>query len=291
MKRSFPQRRPMIFVVLLLLVILVSFILAGAITIQLKLATLAITIIGEGVLALIAILLLSRLHWWREAGFRLPSNPRSLWLFTVPCLPIILNIAFFGVSNPGIERLLLFLAIALIVGFVEETYFRGMILRAILIRGPWQAVIVSSLFFGILHLLNGAAGANLAATLLQVVYAVAIGLMYAALALRTQTILPLIVTHGLTDFFGYLAFTSTIVTTGLSTLVFIVTAGEIIVYTAYSILLMRQMKPQAMGATSMPPLAQEYILDIDPKIKRDFPGPQSTIINRAPITFVAFIHI
>jgi membrane protease YdiL (CAAX protease family) len=158
-------------------------------------------------------------------------------------------------------RLLLFLALALLVGFVEETYFRGMILRALLRRGPWQAVIISSLFFGILHLLNGAAGANLAATLLQVVYAVAIGLMYAALALRTQTILPLIVTHGLTDFFGYIAFTSTVVTTSLSTPVFLVTAGEIIVYTAYSILLMRQMKAQAfgaaMGTTSMPLLAHE----------------------------------
>jgi CAAX protease family protein len=136
-----------------------------------------------------------------------------------------------------------------------------MMLRALRIRGLWQAVIISSLFFGIVHLLNAAAGANLAATLLQVVYAVAIGLMYAALALRTQTILPLIVTHGLTDFFGFLAFNATIVTTGFSTLVFIVTAGEIIVYTVYSIILMRQMKAQAFGAetgtTSMPPLAHE----------------------------------
>ena len=263
MKRSFPQRRPMLFVVLLLLVILVTFVLAGAITFQLKLSALAMTLIGEGVLALIAILLLSRLHWWREVGFRLPSNLRYLWFFTVPCLPIILNIAFFGVSNPGIERLLLFLALALLVGFVEETYFRGMMLRALLIRGPWQAVIISSLFFGILHVLNAAAGANLAATLLQVVYAVAIGLMFAALALRTQTILPLIVIHGLTDFFGYLAFNSTIVTSSLSTLFFLVTAGEIIVYTAYSIILMRQMKPHAFGAeietTSIPPLAHQEV--------------------------------
>jgi uncharacterized protein len=248
MKSSFPQRRPIIFVVLLLLVILVTFILAGAITLQLKLATLAMTLMGDGVLALIALFLLSRLHWWREAGFRLPAKPHYLWFFAVPCLPIILNIAFFGVGYPGIGRILLFLAIALLVGFVEETYFRGMMLRALRIRGPWQAVIISSLFFGILHLLNVAAGANLAATLLQVVFAVAIGLMYAALALRTQTILPLIVTHGLTDFVAYLAFTSTVVTTGLSPLVFIVTAGEIILYTAYSILLMRQLKAQAFGA-------------------------------------------
>lgn len=263
MKSSFPQRRPILFVVLLLLVVLITYVLAGAITLQLKLATLAMTLMGDGVLALIALFLLSRLHWWREAGFRLPAKPHYLWFFAVPCLPIILNIAFSGVSYPGMGRLVLYLALALLVGFVEETYFRGMMLRALLRRGPWQAVIISSLFFGILHLLNAAAGANLAATLLQVVYAVAIGLMYAALALRTQTILPLIVTHGLTDFFVYLAFTSTIVTTGLSTLVFIVTAGEIIVYTAYSILLMRQMKAQAigaeMGATSMPPLAHEEL--------------------------------
>lgn len=264
MKSSFPQRRPMLFTGLLLLVILVIFVLSGAISLQLKLSALAMTLMGDGALTLIALFLLTRLQWWREVGFRLPSKPHYLWFFTVPCLPIILNIAFLGVSYPGIERLLFFLALALLVGFVEETYFRGMILQALLIRGPWQAVIISSLLFGMMHLLNVAAGANLAVTLLQIVYAVAIGMMYAALALRTQTIIPLIVTHGLTDFFGYLALNSTIVTSRLSMLVFIVTVGEIIVYTAYSIILMRQMKPQVfgsvMGTTSMPPLAHEELV-------------------------------
>ena len=39
MKSSFPQRRPLLFVVLLLLVILVTFILAGAITIATQVST------------------------------------------------------------------------------------------------------------------------------------------------------------------------------------------------------------------------------------------------------------
>ena len=60
MKSTFPQRRPILFVVLLLLVILVTFFLAGVVTYQLKLPTLAIFIIAFPVLALIAILLLSR---------------------------------------------------------------------------------------------------------------------------------------------------------------------------------------------------------------------------------------
>jgi len=246
MKSSFPQRRPIIFVVLLLLVILVTFFLAGTVTYRLKLPTLAINIIAYPILALIAILLLSRWHWWREAGLRLPPNPRSLWFFTVALLPVILNIAFAGLGYPGIGLLLLFLALALFVGFVEETYFRGMMLRALLRRGPWQAVIISSLVFGIAHPLNLLAGANLAATLLQVVWAFAFGMMYAALALRTQTILPLIVTHGLTNFFGYLA-VSPVESTSLSTLSYVVTAGEILIYIAYSLILMRQVKQQPFG--------------------------------------------
>ncbi len=251
MQRSFPQRRPILFSVLLLLIILVTYFLAGAIVLLLKLPTLALTIIGDGVLALVAILLLSRLHWWHAAGFRLPANPSYLLFFTVPCLPIILNIAFAisytGFGYPGIAGVLLFLAIALAVGFVEEAFFRGMMLRALIVRGPWQAAIISSIFFGIAHLLNVAAGANLAYTLLQVVYALAIGLMYATLALRTQTILPLIALHGLTDFVGFIALNSTVVTAGVSTLVFVVTAGEIVIYIAYSLVLMRQGKSREPG--------------------------------------------
>jgi uncharacterized protein len=233
MKSSLPQRRPLLYVVLLLLAILVAYFLAGAITIRLKLSSVVMALMADGVLALIAIILLTRHHWWHDVGFRLPSHPRSLWLFAFPCLPIVLNITFFGLGNPGIEGLLLFLAAALLVGFVEESYFRGMMLRTLLGRGPWQAVIISSLLFGMMHVLNLAGGANLAATLLQVVYAVAIGLMYAALALRTKTILPLIVTHSLTDFFAFIALNSTVVTGGLNSIFYVVSAGETIIYVAY----------------------------------------------------------
>jgi membrane protease YdiL (CAAX protease family) len=169
-----------------------------------------------------------------------------LWFFLVAFLPIIVNIVFAGVAYPGIGRVLLFLAIALAVGFVEEAFFRGMMLHALSVRGLWQAAIISSIFFGVAHLLNVAAGANLASTILQIFYAFAIGLMYAALALRTQTILPLIVTHGLTDFFGFIALNSTVVTSGVSTLALLVTAGEIVIYLAYSVFLMRQVRTQKL---------------------------------------------
>jgi len=137
-KLSLPQRRPLLFSVLLLLIILGTYLIAGAVTFQLKLSPLALIIIGNGILVLIALLLLSRLHWWREAGFRLPSSWHDLWFFTLPpCLPIILNIAFVGVRYPGMVRTLLFFVLALTIGFVEEAFFRGLMLRALLFRGRW----------------------------------------------------------------------------------------------------------------------------------------------------------
>ncbi|MGO8949230.1 MAG: lysostaphin resistance A-like protein [Ktedonobacterales bacterium] len=144
-------------------------------------------------------------------------------------------------------RLLLFLVLALTVGFVEESFFRGLSLTALLPRGPWQAVITASVLFGLGHLLNLAAGANLEATLLQIVYALAIGLMYAALRLRTLTILPLILLHGLTDFFGFLVYNSPTVSASPSTLAVVVTMVEIVIYTTYCVILMRKVKPETHG--------------------------------------------
>lgn len=83
MKSAFPQRRPTLFSVALLVVFLGAYLIAGTITYLFRLPSLATYLIGDGALALIAILLLSRLHWWRESGFQLSPKPRSLWLFFV----------------------------------------------------------------------------------------------------------------------------------------------------------------------------------------------------------------
>jgi membrane protease YdiL (CAAX protease family) len=254
---SFSQRRPILFSVAILAIVMVIYLIAGTVTYVFKLPTLATYIIGNSILAVVAVLLLSRLHWWRESGFRLPSRPHFLWLFIIPCLPVFSN-AFSGIGYPGLAQLLLFFALALVVGFVEEAYFRGMILHALAPRGPWQAVIVSSILFGIGHLFNLAGGASLEATLFQIVYALAIGLMYAALRLRTQTLLPLILLHGLTDFFGFLAQNSAVEANNLSVLSVVIIVGEIVIYTVYCIILMRQVKPQPLRTNtrqrSIPPL-------------------------------------
>lgn len=65
------------------------------------------------------------------------------------------------------------------------------------------AVGTSSCVFGVLHLLNLFNGAPLVPTLFQVLYASAIGLMFAAVYARTRNILALMIAHSLVDISAY----------------------------------------------------------------------------------------
>jgi len=172
---------------------------------------------------------------------------RTLWLFTVAFIPVLLN-ALPNFNQPTLGLVLFTLLTAMGVGFVEEVSFRGMMLRALLTRGPWQAALISAVIFGLAHSLNPLNGASVGATALQLGYTLALGFMFAALALRTGTILPLIVAHGLIDYFGFLAYHSSTVTTSLSVLVIAVSLGEIVIYSVFGWVLMRQVLARPLAS-------------------------------------------
>lgn len=77
-----------------------------------------------------------------------------------------------------------FLYLALLAPFVEEMVFRGLLLQKLLPFGPVFAILSSSLVFGIVH-----------ATMVQFVYATCLGIFYAVLALKTQSLKTGLVLH------------------------------------------------------------------------------------------------
>ena len=85
------------------------------------------------------------------------------------------------------------------VGFLEEIIFRGFLLLAMYKENPRAAVIVSSITFGIGHIINlvNGSGAELVPNLLQVIYATAAGFMFVMLFLRSGSLLVCILTHGI----------------------------------------------------------------------------------------------
>jgi membrane protease YdiL (CAAX protease family) len=212
-RKPFTERHPYVFALILLAGIITVFIWAGisigVINFFLKLPidslVVYVVLVSYAALAAIASILLTRMGWWRAIGFRKPRRLRDLWLFLLIALPVLGNLSE-GIKSTAVPDIGMFFVIALLVGFVEEAFFRGLMLRPIVSQGVWRAAIVTSAVFGLLHIpvINVISGSDQLALLLQVGFPVALGFVYAALVLRTGMIWPLMLGHFLTDFFAFI---------------------------------------------------------------------------------------
>lgn len=81
------------------------------------------------------------------------------------------------------------------VGFIEEVIFRGFLFKGMCNSNVKTAIIVSSLTFGMGHIVNLLLGAEIMETLLQLVYASAVGFCYTVIFLKGGSIVPCIISH------------------------------------------------------------------------------------------------
>lgn len=215
----------------------------------------ALELLVELVLAVLAIALLTALRSWRTVGFRaLPrwSDLRFYWIPLLPLLPVAVA-AIIGISRMRFDEVLFFAILACLIGFVEEVFFRGLILRALASAGLWRGAVVSSIVFGVMHLLNLLFGADLVATLLQTVYATAMGFGFAAVTLRTGSLWPLIAIHAAIDLAGFVTAQGTVMGSVTPTDIAIY-ALYILVFAGYGVLMMRAVTRQSgrTGLTQTP---------------------------------------
>ena len=87
----------------------------------------------------------------------------------------------------------------IITGIVEEMLFRGLLFKAMSKSNVRSAVIVTSITFGIGHIVNLVNGnsADYVETICQIFYAVAIGFLLAAVLYVGESIIPCIITHSM----------------------------------------------------------------------------------------------
>ena len=102
------------------------------------------------------------------------------------------------------DFIVMFIMQIFIVAFIEETVFRGIMLRMLLTKGTFTAVWVSSILFGITHALQLLGGQSLEDTIVQIIYALLVGLVLALLVLDGQSIIVTILFHGLNNFFNFM---------------------------------------------------------------------------------------
>ena len=170
------------------------------------------------------------------------NSKAMLWF--IP-LWIICCLNLFGGFRPDYPMPgLIYAAVSMaLVGFVEELIFRGFLFKAMLKDGDVKtAVIVSSVTFGLGHIMNLLTGQDLIETLSQVVFAVAVGFVFTFVFYKSGSLWPGILAHSLIDVTSVFASNE-----GSQLLNVIVHIGFIIIVAAYCLYLAKRVETPAIN--------------------------------------------
>ena len=199
-----------------------------------------VILFGDGALAVTLVFLLTRRRWWGEVGFRRPREPWLVWLAACPLIVLVDN-PFGSVAIPPLPRLARLVMIMALVGFVEETIYRGLMIRVLIWRGVWRAAIVSSALFGLAHGFAAVAGQDLTRTALQVAFASGIGFAYAAAVIRSGAVWPAAIVHTLINVTAFLTGEEILPRDGPAGLVeMLVPLGWALILTIFGVVVLRR---------------------------------------------------
>lgn len=134
----------------------------------------------------------------KRYGFCKSPVPAWRFLYYVPLVILASGNLWNGVAlNYSPAAMVCRIVCMLCVGFLEEVIFRGLLFKAIAKDNIKSAVIISSVTFGIGHIINlfNGSGMDLVDNLCQIVSAIAVGFLLVTVFYRGGSLLPCIFVH------------------------------------------------------------------------------------------------
>ena len=151
------------------------------------------------VLSVVLLLFLKKNGLFADYGLCAPKSTATSMLYYIPIIVMLTANLWYGVTlNYGALETVLYILAMLCVGLLEEVIFRGLLFEAMRKDNVKVAIIVSSVTFGIGHIINliNGSGAELLPNLLQVIYATAAGFMFVMMYYKSKSLIVCIVAHG-----------------------------------------------------------------------------------------------
>ena len=148
--------------------------------------------------SLVLLLWLKKQGLFAEYGLCRAKYPAAKFLYYIPLLLAASCNLWLGLRlNLSPLESGFYVLSMLCVGFLEEIIFRGFLFKAMSRDSIKSAIIVSSVTFGIGHIINliNGSGMGLVANLCQVTYAIAFGFLFVIIFHRGGSLLPCIMTH------------------------------------------------------------------------------------------------
>ncbi len=148
-------------------------------------------------MSVVLLLWVRRNNLTEKYGLFLPRyRLAQAWFF----IPLVLVCLYKVIFSPAFRfsptESALYAVSMLCVGFLEELIFRGFLFRAIEKENLTRAIIISSVTFGIGHIVNLINGQNLLETIGQIIFAVFVGFALVILFHKGKSLVPCIVFHG-----------------------------------------------------------------------------------------------
>jgi len=133
-------------------------------------------------------------------GLTMKNIEYKKYLYFIPLFIVVTSNLWLGIgfNYTMLEGIIYFITM-LFVGFLEEIIFRGFLFRAMSKDNLKSAIIVSSITFGlghIINLLNGSADSVLD-NILQIISAIAFGFLFVTIFIKSKSIIPCILTHSM----------------------------------------------------------------------------------------------
>ena len=144
----------------------------------------------------------------KRYGLCKPLVPACRFLYYVPLLILASGNLWNGIAlNYTPVETVCRIVCMLCVGFLEEVIFRGLLFKAIAKDNIKSAVIISSVTFGIGHIINlfNGSGMNLVNNLSQIVFAITVGFLLVTIFYRGGSLLPCIFVHAAINMLGTFA--------------------------------------------------------------------------------------
>ncbi|WP_144509318.1 CPBP family intramembrane glutamic endopeptidase [Bacillus sp. FJAT-22090] len=200
---SYAQKHPIKCILLIEACLFLLLFIAGAIATIKELSYNSPVVISFVPTAIVLIIYFTWKRKWVYFGFT-RNLPLKNWLYYIPLVIILAVLCLQGFSPKPLEIVTSYIGFVILVGFVEESIYRGIMVKLLLPLGNFSAILISSALFSFSHILNLLSGQGIWQTGLQLIYALLIGIVLAQLFLKTGNIYPLIIFHSIHNLIQFL---------------------------------------------------------------------------------------
>jgi len=158
----------------------------------------AVTAVFLGIMSMTVFMWLKKNDLSGKYGLRKAEGSPKQFLYYIPLIILSSCNMWYGMRmNMAPPETLFYAASMVSVGFLEEIIFRGFLFESMKKDGVKSAIIVSSVTFGIGHIVNliNGSSADIVSNMCQVVSAVAFGFLFVIIFYRAKTLYPCIISH------------------------------------------------------------------------------------------------